>query len=187
MFGAGPKNSYNVGVYNMKSRIVVAATPPIVSIIVAIFILFFPLLSYATDVALRGKIIRIIDGDTVELMANNNQKHIIRLYGVDAPEDNQPFGNKATEFISEMVLDERVWVFRKYRDRYGRWVGVLYVDSTCVNQELVGAGLAWVYGQYCRDAICKDWKDSERRARDYELGLWSGSNSISPWEYRAKN
>ena len=159
----------------------------VASIIVALTILLFPLLSYATDVALRGKVIRIIDGDTVELMANNNQKHIIRLYGVDAPEDKQPFGNEATEFISEMVLDEKVWVFRKYRDRYGRWVGVLYVDSTCVNQELVGAGFAWVYDQYCRDAICKDWKDSEKRARDYELGLWSSSDSISPWEYRRKN
>ena len=172
----------------MRSRIAMIVLSIAAIIIIIFIILTFATLSHAAEVApLRGIITRIMDGDTVELMANNNQKHIIRLYGIDAPEDKQPFGNEATEFISDMVLDERVWVFKKYRDRYGRWVGVLYVDSTCVNQELVGAGFAWVYGQYCRDAICKDWKDSERRARDYELGLWSGSNSISPWEYRAKN
>jgi micrococcal nuclease len=63
-------------------------------------------------------------------------------------------------------------------------VGMVYIDDTCVNQELVGAGLAWVYHQYCKENFCREWSDLEARAQASGIGLWSHPDPIPPWKYR---
>ncbi|MCR2123121.1 hypothetical protein CUPS3785_08570 [Campylobacter upsaliensis] len=53
---------------------------------------------------LTGKVSRVIDGDTIELLAKENPyNHIaklkIRLYGIDAPELKQAYGKEAKEYF----------------------------------------------------------------------------------------
>jgi micrococcal nuclease len=43
----------------------------------------FSLLSLAEE--LIGKVIKVSDGDTITVIDSNNQKHKIRLKGIDAP------------------------------------------------------------------------------------------------------
>jgi hypothetical protein len=69
-------------------------------------------------------------------------------------------------------------------DRYGRIIGIVYVDDVCVNEELVKQGFAWVYPPYCTLPICEDWTALEAAARDQKLGLWGQSESIAPWNFR---
>ncbi|EAJ5221493.1 thermonuclease, partial [Campylobacter upsaliensis] len=65
---------------------------------------------------LTGKVSRVIDGDTIELLAKtsktNPYNHIaklkIRLYGIDAPELKQAYGKEAKEFLSALVLKQEV-------------------------------------------------------------------------------
>jgi hypothetical protein len=38
---------------------------------------------------LIGKVIKVSDGDTITVLDSNNQKHKIRLKGIDAPESQQ--------------------------------------------------------------------------------------------------
>jgi endonuclease YncB( thermonuclease family) len=49
---------------------------------------------------IRGKVIKIADGDTLTLLADSNKKIRIRLAGIDTPEKKQPFGNSAKKNIS---------------------------------------------------------------------------------------
>jgi endonuclease YncB( thermonuclease family) len=38
-------------------------------------------------------------------------------------------------------------------------VALVAVDRQLLREELVKAGLAWVYNYYCSEPICKSWKN----------------------------
>ena len=56
-------------------------------------LLFVPSLTWA---AFTGKVVRVMDGDTIALMHNGHAERI-RLNGIDCPEKGQAFGNWAEE------------------------------------------------------------------------------------------
>ena len=144
-----------------------------------ISVLILPSLSWAW----QGKVVGISDGDTITVL-HNNKGEKVRLYGIDTPEKRQDFGNKAKQFTSNMVFGKTVEVEPVTKDRYGRTVGLVYINDQCLNEELVRAGFAWVYIQYCKKAICADWGRIEAAAKANKTGLWSHSNPIPPWEFR---
>ena len=69
-------------------------------------------------------------------------------------------------------------------DRYGRAVGVVYIDGTNVNQEILRAGYAWQYRRYCKAAFCSDWIKLEEVATAAKMGLWADPKAMPPWEWR---
>ncbi len=83
-----------------------------------------------------------------------------------------------------MAFGKVVEVQPKDTDRYGRTVGMVHLDSKCVNGEIVKEGVGWVYERYCTQPQCGEWKKLEKSARYWKLGLWAGKNPVPPWEYR---
>ena len=79
-----------------------------------------------------------------------------------------------------MVFGKQARVFQKDMDKYDRVVGIVYVGGTCVN-EIVKAGMAWVYDYYCKDSVCPDWKQNEEQAQGARIGLWGHPDPIPPW------
>lgn len=144
--------------------------------------LLFAGLSHAQS-TIQGKVVGIADGDTITVLQNFKQ-YKIRLYGVDTPEKKQDFGQKAKKFTSDMAFNQQVKVVAYDTDRYGRTVGVVYVDHKCLNQELIKNGFAWVYKRYCKGPFCNDWLQLEHEARENKLGLWIDKNPTPPWDYR---
>ena len=67
---------------------------------------------------------------------------------------------------------------------YGRQIALVRTDTVLLQESLVLAGLAWVYPQYCKIALCEEWKQLEAQAREDKAGLWKSENSIAPWEWR---
>jgi endonuclease YncB( thermonuclease family) len=130
-----------------------------------------------------GKVVGVSDGDTITVL-RDKQPQKIRLYGIDCPEKRQPFGKKAKQFTSDMVFGKTVEVNRIDTDRYGRTVALVAADERLLNEELVKAGLAWVYDRYCYKSICDSWKNFQLRAKLDKRGLWGDSGEIPPWEYR---
>lgn len=45
---------------------------------------------------IRGKVIRVADGDTITILDEDNTQIKIRLYGIDCPESHQDFGTVAS-------------------------------------------------------------------------------------------
>jgi micrococcal nuclease len=134
--------------------------------------------------AWQGKAIHISDGDTITVLTSDKQQVRIRLYGIDAPEMGQDFGRRAKDFASSMVGNKMVDVEVLDTDRYGRTVAVILVDGKNLNEELIRAGLAWVYPQYCKATFCREWYRLEEAARKAKIGLWSHPDAVPPWEYR---
>jgi endonuclease YncB( thermonuclease family) len=75
-----------------------------------------PILAHAEFV---GKVVGVIDGDSIRVM-HDGQAEQIRLLGIDCPEKRQPFGTRAKEYSSELAFGQDVMVYGDRRDRYGR-------------------------------------------------------------------
>jgi len=43
-----------------------------------------------------GKVIKVVDGDTIDVLTDDKEKIRIRFSGIDTPERGQPYGNNAT-------------------------------------------------------------------------------------------
>lgn len=135
---------------------------------------------------LTGKVVRILDGDTIEVLQGKTT-HRVRFAGIDAPESNQPFGTKAKRALSAVVGGESVRVDWHKRDRYDRLVGKVTLDGADVNLSLVENGLAWWYREYSGEQSARDrhlYEAAERRARQARRGLWADPDPVAPWDWR---
>jgi endonuclease YncB( thermonuclease family) len=45
----------------------------------------------------EGRVVSVADGDTITVLDRDKHQHEIRLNGIDAPEKEQPFGNRSRE------------------------------------------------------------------------------------------
>lgn len=102
----------------------------------------------------KAKIIRVIDGDTVELTIDLGYKvywnSSCRLYGINAPElkgDSLELGMKAREFLcSKLPVGRDIVIRSKKLDKYGRpLIEIINVDGSILNDQMVDAGYAKEY------------------------------------------
>ena len=59
---------------------------------------------------LRGRVVRVADGDTVTVLDAGRREHRVRLAGIDAPEKAQAFGRASKERLADAVHREVVMV-----------------------------------------------------------------------------
>ncbi|RAU82507.1 thermonuclease family protein [Pontibacter arcticus] len=127
------------------------------------------------------KVVAVKDGDTIELL-QKGKTVTVRLYGVDAPEKTQDYGQKAKQFASDLVFGKSVRLISHNTDRYGRTVGTIILqDGRSLNEELIRNGYAWHYKAYSKD---KNLENLEADARRFKRGLWQQPNPTPPWDYR---
>ncbi|EIZ1023635.1 thermonuclease family protein [Campylobacter upsaliensis] len=173
------------------------------SLVIAIIALFFSLnqsLSFNAflpqdfkeqnlEKELIGKVSRVIDGDTIELLAKTSKEnpynHItklkIRLYGIDAPELKQAYGKEAKEFLSALVLKQEVSLIIENKDKYDRFVGTLFLKGQDINKEMVKNGYAHAY-----ESFSKKYLAEQADAKMFKLGLWQDEKAVKPSEFRRK-
>jgi micrococcal nuclease len=134
---------------------------------------------------LRGKVVDVIDGDSVAVQLDSGSIEV-RLHAADAPEHDQPGGRAAARALrkrlprgSDVVLEP------VEQDRYDRLVAVIERDGESVNAWMVEQGHAWAYRRYTTDARYCQWEETARRAR---RGLWSQPPTewIAPWDWRRR-
>ncbi|RYE21487.1 MAG: nuclease [Sphingobacteriales bacterium] len=128
------------------------------------------------------KVVKIKDGDTIELLSSDFQNITVRLAGVDCPEKSQAFGQAAKQFTALLCFGKDVKMVVDSRDRYGRTVAtILFDDNKNLNYELVKNGYAWEYKTYSKDP---ELGRLEQYARTNRLGLWQDANPVEPWNFR---
>lgn len=138
---------------------------------------------------LRGLIIGITDGDTVELLDDSKQSYKIRLKGIDAPEKRQPFGDVSRNHLAEILAGKDVYVEWQKHDRYGRIVGRVVLDGTDVCLEQVKSGMAWHYKYFENEQTEIErviYAGAELDARTKKLGLWRELSPVPPWTFKSR-
>jgi micrococcal nuclease len=134
---------------------------------------------------LVGTVTRVVDGDTLVVELSSGVIRV-RLYGIDAPEHNQPGGYESASVLRSLVERKQVSLEPVNQDRYSRMVAKVFVNNTNVNAEMVSRGEAWVYRHYIKSSD-RQWCANEARARAERKGLWKSNNPIPPWTFRHHN
>ena len=127
----------------------------------------------------------VIDGDTIQVR-NGKQTATVRLWGIDAPEWDQPYSLEGKRFLKKLILYKEIEMQYFYTDDYDRLIAQLKYKNQNINELLVQKGYAWVYDRYCNKPICRTWKNSEKKARRTKRGLWKDDKPISPWQWKWK-
>jgi micrococcal nuclease len=159
-------------------------------LIVCFFFLGFCILTWGICQAemppFNAKVIRIIDGDTLEIQRERRVQRV-RIWGIDTPERDQPYASQAQQFTRSLLVGRETVIQPMDFDVYGRLVALITVDEKNISEELVGSGLAWVHIYFCNEPICTAWQSLQQRAKSRRIGLWSDPHPIAPWQWKKKH
>jgi micrococcal nuclease len=133
---------------------------------------------------LHAQVLRVVDGDTIQVRLDGGGVERVRYIGIDTPESVKPgtpvqcFAKKASHF-NESLVQGRAVTLRldaEQRDRYGRLLAYVYTSSptpTFVNRVLVARGYARTLTIPPNVAHADEFARLARRAREDGTGLWS--------------
>lgn len=109
------------------------------------------------DYKYKAIVTKVYDGDTITVSMDlgagvwlHGEK--IRLAGINAPEvtgEQSLEGKISGRWLREKLLDKEVVIqtFKDKKGKYGRYIANVFLDDICINDAIVGAGLA-VYKEY---------------------------------------
>jgi len=138
---------------------------------------------------LRIEEIFVKDGDSIEATLTSGEREEIRLYGIDAPELDQPYGKAAHNHLIRMAGRRSGAIYVRDRDRYGRLVAVVYSggdgNDGSVNLRMVRDGYAYDYPDYGKlSGAASAQSEASRKQR----GMWASDDTLEkPWDYRQRS
>jgi micrococcal nuclease len=146
-------------------------------------IILFCLLNTLVYADFSGKVIKVIDGDTVDILTVKKQKVRVRLLDIDAPESTQAYGNASRKYLATLIASKNVFVKENKKDIYKRCLGTIFLNKININAKMVESGYAWAY-RYKGVANNKMMVKLETRANQNKKGLWKDKHPIAPWDFR---
>jgi micrococcal nuclease len=147
---------------------------------VAIGILGFllPTLLLANEV-ISGKVVAVIDGNTLEVFTSDNETYKILLFGIDSPELEQEYGNKAKRLLEKLVLNKTIKIEIHGKDRLGNRLGVV-MEGEDPREKLLAEGLAWT----SEKNPIEELEAIKEKSRERGKGLWKEKEPTPPWTFR---
>jgi micrococcal nuclease len=131
----------------------------------------------------KGKVTRVIDGDTFDLLLDKKTVRI-RLNAIDAPEKGQDYYQKSKQALTDLISGKTVTLELLKKDKYQRWVADVYNGKgQYINGWMISGGHAWYYTEYSKSAPLAA---AQATAKRQKLGLWAYSKPVAPWDYREK-
>ena len=150
-------------------------------------LLFASSISLSSFIALagsiEGRVVNVLDGDTVQVLVQGNTTYRVRLSGIDSPEKDQPWGQQSKKYLIKAVASKTVSVTGDAHDKYGRLLGTLWLNGTDINASMVAAGYAWAY-RYKGYATVPEYVALEIAARNNSVGLWQDKEPVEPFHWR---
>jgi endonuclease YncB( thermonuclease family) len=149
-----------------------------------------PLIRSAVADEVWEKVVRVDDGDTVQLADGRR----VRYIGLDTPERGEPgrgefLAEEAARFNRGLVLGQTVRLEREAEplDRFGRILAQVYLkNGLWVNQALVREGMARVLYHPPNVARFEELLAEQRVALDQRKGIWSKVLQESAALYRGQ-
>lgn len=134
---------------------------------------------------ISATVVRVIDGDTLEVALASGSTERVRLIGIDTPETVHPtlgvqlFGPEASAFTREQLQGKAVLLETdvEERDRYGRLLAYVYLpDGTLFNGVLADRGLARLATYPPNVRYVAVWQAITRAAAELGVGLWGSED-----------
>jgi micrococcal nuclease len=141
----------------------------------------------ADTVATTATVLKVVDGDTVDIVDDVRGRLRVRLLGIDTPETKKPgytvgcWGPQATQFAKDTLTGQRVALIpdptQDRTDRYGRTLAYLdKADGWDYSIEAARAGAAHSYVYHGHPVARADQiAAAEQEAKAAGRGLWGPS------------
>ena len=172
-------------------------------IITFIFFLIFSLQqatiasTYEPMLTVSGRVTKVFDGDTIQVVTLGYTRLRVRLYGIDAPEvairsgkvivPGQPFGSEAKSYLSSLILGKTVRLDIIETDRYRRTVSVVWLNGRNINLEMVKTGMAEAYVEHLRvQPYRHEFIQADIEATKKKTGIWTQRNYERPSDFRKR-
>jgi micrococcal nuclease len=148
-------------------------------------------------------VIRIVDGDTMEVRFDDGRTDTVRLLGVDTPEVHtavdptafegvpdteqgetwlRQWGENASAFATAELLDERVTIrtdpLADRRGSYGRLLVYIDTENGTFNEQLLAGGYARVYPSTFTARVA--FEQAAEQARSEAVGVWGFDPTARP-------
>lgn len=140
-------------------------------------------LSPANEKEQIGKVIKIVDGDTFDMLTKEKGTLRIRMNGIDCPERKQDFYQSAKNALAAYIFRKEVKLSITGRDRNKRIIATVYYNGENINLAMIQSGNAWHYKKYSTDTT---YAKAEQQARLARKGLWRMDHPVAPWDFRKK-
>jgi endonuclease YncB( thermonuclease family) len=136
-------------------------------------------------------VLRVVEGDTVDVITAEGTRERVRLIGIDAPAADPPvmcFGIEARQRARELLPEGAAVVVEMdagqgERDRYGRLLAYLLLDTpdgpVDVGEALIADGFAREYTYPVTYTRQEEFREAAALARDQERGLWAACGGLS--------
>lgn len=160
-----------------------------------ILVLFIALLAplSAQAESLECLTVGVTDGDTIRVRCGqpgSYEQVTVRFAAIDAPEQRQPFGQRAKQTLSDFIYMKPVQLDCYKTDRYQRKIcNVSTPEIGDVGLAMVRAGMAWWYRDYASEQtadVRAIYSKSEKISKSGNNGLWIDPNATPPWIWRRK-
>ncbi len=141
----------------------------------------FPCPVASQDDSATVQVVRVIDGDTIQVCCVFGDRVKVRYIGIDTPETHhpmrgvEPYGMEAAEANRKLVDGKTVRLEFDVQqlDRYGRTLAYVYLEEgTFVNAWLVEHGYAMVMTVPPNVKHQELFLKLQREAREERRGLW---------------
>lgn len=152
-------------------------------------LLAFSTTGHAQITEISGRVVHVINGNTIVLRDSNRTEHRIYLYGIDAPELDQVDGKEARAYLDRLLFARtyQAKVVYSRRTQAGNIIGTVYAAEqnssqyADINGMMVMAGYAWA-----SKSDGKQYRAIEQIARNRKVGLWANPKPVAPWVWRSK-
>lgn len=100
----------------------------------------------------KANVLRVVDGDSVDFKIDLGfgifHDIKIRLLGINAPETSTPEGKVSRDWLKQQLpagTPVLLLTQRDKKEKYGRYLGTIYLNGLDMNEELVKSGHAVLY------------------------------------------
>ena len=152
-----------------------------IRIIVFVFLstITFSLFSLGGEVP--GKVVSVIDGNTIEFLSSDNETFRFVLSGIDCPELGQEFGEEAKKHLEKLLKGREIILTIEGKDRLGNKMGSITLPrGKDPRMELLENGLAWTQERNSN----REFEVIQEEAKKKRKGLWKQENPVAPWVFR---
>ncbi len=130
---------------------------------------------------MKGTVVSVVDGNTLEVLGEDKQTHKIFLAGIDSPELNQAYGDKAKRLLEKLAMKKKVTVRFQGKDRWGNELAEVFVEGKMdLRIALLKEGLAWT----AEKNPIPDLETYRAKAQQNGKGLWEQHAPTPPWIFR---
>lgn len=130
----------------------------------------------------EAKVHRVIDGDTFETLSGER----VRMIGIDAPERGSHLYARSSHFLSQLIEGRLVKLssdrLTDNKDKYGRLLRYVRIDSHDINLEMIEAGMARAFLEF-PFIHAGEYENAQRSARKDKRGMWDEGKRSSRTEF----